>query len=1529
MRRVATFVFFCGLAACAGETPTPAENVVSDDVPGAGGGDVAVSDGDADAATDIGASLGEDAPTVPEDTRATLPDAEADIFAAEDGVVLPPDAPHPEDIPASDDAPNTEDVATLDDASNTEDIGALDDASNTEDIPDPEDIPNPEDVTPATDVSDGEADAQPPIQFIDLVEPDCFPDDLSQCDDFNPCTQEGCVGLKCTHEPAPLDGAACSNGNACLNEETCQGGLCQGGVAVVCEGECLTGECSPGSGCVAYPNTLPCNDENECTTNDQCQAGTCKGTTVGLDLDSCETVLFALGECVVTQAAAGVACKADDDPCTADVCDGKGGCIHAPAADGAACDHPCGAGQCQAGTCEVIGDGDCPVLISSRCGTSKCDPEVGCVVESHDPACELPNAQCLEGLRVCSNGTCGDGWCEWHERNPRCESDCVSSYDCSVSGLFADGCYNYFEMGETGTRMSHLSTAYGFSSLIAQQTETVTRQLLDGVRWLHLLVDYCQPGADSGMLCLCAAKNDCVGGMLPLHEVLDEVKAFMDDHSTVILTLMIDSHAAAADLRAAVTAAGLDSYLYLRTSTVGTYETWPMPEETMLAKNQRLVIFSEGYLEPWQVFRSQSGRLSEAVENDELGLVGLWSTSSAWSCTNHLGELPNPQQIYALLHVDAEEGSSWSAATCANTATSVNSHSGSCSAAHKVNVMFFDFYNSGPGPLNFGNAAETVPYANQCLLGWNENGLDLCDTDGDCTGGVCGAIGICITCVQDEHCSPDQWCNAVWGQCLSDLHDGALCTSDSQCASGSCNLICIGCGTHEDCESDEWCDVSGACKPRWATGHLCVTSVECTSGICWGGACAECVDQSDCPVNQWCTSGVLSPKQCEPLKPNGLLCTAAYQCESNACFLGRCTECAQDADCAASEWCMTDLLAAQNTTCTPKKALGESCGTPGQCVSSACHFGRCSECDSHGDCTPAQYCNLPVLPGVDSVCKAKVAQGEPCLSTVECLEGGCIPVLGVCGECAAHSDCDLDQYCDPVAYECKPKVPLETACLIDAVCSSGQCYLGVCAQCNEHDDCPPTSYCTLAAGGKATCKPDKQNGAVCFNPSECISGACTGVVCGECDEDSDCGSGRYCNAVNVCLNKVAFGGACTSPTACQTGACYAGQCSNCDAHGDCAATEFCTLSLTAASVCKAKKANGEACATKVECLGAACTVFQCGECTTHSHCPAAEYCDNVVGGSFTCKPDKASGLSCNTREWCQSDICSAFTCLECTNVPMQGCDFSQEYCDGGACFAKGSVGDGCAFADQCLSGVCELGECIECTNIPKIGCNFDAEYCEWQSCHAKSDLGGACSFADQCLSGACVGGTCETPCAIPGDCGGDQWCNLLIGICQPKKTNGLLCTDEAQCLSGICNVGTCVACAKHDDCAAWQYCDNVVGASFTCKGDRANGLGCNTNEWCGSGICDLGVCSECANHADCSGATPVCKIVVAGQNQCVECLNDGHCSADKWCQSNVCLPDYAADTTCARSDQCASGCCIYKVIGADVCGSAGIGIVCL
>lgn len=99
-------------------------------------------------------------------------------------------------------------------------------------------------------------------------------------DDGNLCTNDTCNGSSviCQHPP---HGGSCTDGNACTQTDTCQGGVCTGSNPVTCTASdsCHdAGMCNPATGTCSNPpsaNGRACSDNNACNGAETCQNGTC------------------------------------------------------------------------------------------------------------------------------------------------------------------------------------------------------------------------------------------------------------------------------------------------------------------------------------------------------------------------------------------------------------------------------------------------------------------------------------------------------------------------------------------------------------------------------------------------------------------------------------------------------------------------------------------------------------------------------------------------------------------------------------------------------------------------------------------------------------------------------------------------------------------------------------------------------------------------------------------------------------------------------------------------------------------------------------------------------------------------------------------------------------------------------------------------------------------------------------------------------------------------------------------------------
>lgn len=88
-------------------------------------------------------------------------------------------------------------------------------------------------------------------------------------------------------------GASCDDGNACTQTDTCQSGVCVGSNPKTCPAPATcrgAGTCDPSTGTCNYPlaaNNSSCSDGNACTQYDSCQGGTCVGTPITCAATTC------------------------------------------------------------------------------------------------------------------------------------------------------------------------------------------------------------------------------------------------------------------------------------------------------------------------------------------------------------------------------------------------------------------------------------------------------------------------------------------------------------------------------------------------------------------------------------------------------------------------------------------------------------------------------------------------------------------------------------------------------------------------------------------------------------------------------------------------------------------------------------------------------------------------------------------------------------------------------------------------------------------------------------------------------------------------------------------------------------------------------------------------------------------------------------------------------------------------------------------------------------------------------------------
>ncbi len=341
----------------------------------------------------------DDASTDATTTDATTPDANTSDAEPETGADATTDGATSDAQPAADaEAGTALDASDAGDASADAGDASTDAADASRDA-----------TTDAADASrdasrDATADASDAGDAGDGGAPDCG---VNDCDDGNACTTDVCVsdGV-CANSPV-TNGLACDDGNACTVGDSCQVGVCAAGIAKTCPsptGTCkVAGTCNTLSGaCGAEtdaPNGATCSDGNACTQNDVCASGACvpgAAVTCPAPSGTCKVA----GTCDSTTGS----CGAETNKADGALCNDANACTVGDS---------CAAGLCRpglptvctpAGTCQITGVCD---TTSGACGaptnapaTTPCDDGVACTAADH-----------CSGAGACAAGLPTDALC--------------------------------------------------------------------------------------------------------------------------------------------------------------------------------------------------------------------------------------------------------------------------------------------------------------------------------------------------------------------------------------------------------------------------------------------------------------------------------------------------------------------------------------------------------------------------------------------------------------------------------------------------------------------------------------------------------------------------------------------------------------------------------------------------------------------------------------------------------------------------------------------------------------------------------------------------------------------------------------------------------------------------------------------------------------------------------------------------------------------------------------------------------------
>ena len=176
-------------------------------------------------------------------------------------------------------------------------------------------------------------------------------------------------------------------------------------------------------------------------------------------------------------------------------------------------------------------------------------------------------------------------------RNISFSGETVTGVDFAAEIIgFLDRRYDEVAYATTHNAMSNAEEGW----LLPNQRYSMSRQLADGVRALMLDVWEWE-----GEIILCHGCDEWygyLGGHKPLVEGLTEIRNFMDENPTEIVTILFESYVSFEDVENAFMEAGL--YEYTHTQQPG--DPWPTLNQ-MIQTDQRLVVFTDrdGSLGTW------------------------------------------------------------------------------------------------------------------------------------------------------------------------------------------------------------------------------------------------------------------------------------------------------------------------------------------------------------------------------------------------------------------------------------------------------------------------------------------------------------------------------------------------------------------------------------------------------------------------------------------------------------------------------------------------------------------------------------------------------------------------------------------------------------------------------------------------------------------------------------------------------------------------------------------------------------------
>lgn len=526
---------------------------------------------------------------------------------------------------------------------------------------------------------------------------------------------------------------------------------------------------------------------------------------------------------------------------------------------------------------------------------------------------------------------------------------------------------------------------------------------------------------------------------------------------------------------------------------------------------------------------------------------------------------------------------------------------------------------------------------------------EACATDGSLCGGSCDGIHplACAYPAAETSCRDASCANSQATLAASCNGKGACPVVQTQpCGAQGCDTTqCKGdCVSNSGCDTNSYCS-AGICKPKFSNGAVCSTDDRCLSGYCVDGVCCSDACDGQCEACDITGKvGICSPVSGKPRGGRTACVTDGSLCggicngiDPDACAYPAAEAKCRDAVCFGNQALLAAACdgkgacpASQSKNCTPYGCNGTQCG---------------GGCTVDSDCISGYFCEA-------GACALKKQQGESCSNSGDCSTGFCAD--GVCcdkackGQCEACNAPGKEGVCLPVTGDPQNG---RTACAGEGSCK-GTCNGAVGNSCTfpgANTSCREASCKDGIATLPAFC--DSQGSCPTEKTQACAPFSCGADQCaGDCQVDSDCLNGTFCSA-GVCASKKVLGDTCTDDSECGSNHCADGVCCSSSCDGQCQSCNLPATKGTCSVLLNAQPAPGKpACVGEGECQGY-CDGSSPTECffpTKKKICSAATCEDNLYTKAAYC--DGIGSCDIPTTSNCGAYSCGPGGCkVTCTS----------------------------------------------------------------------------------------------------------------------------------------------------------------------------------------------------------------------------------------------------------------------------------------